>query len=105
MTNRIGSRVELEVPIHAQSPEAGLYLDDKCLAAFTPDSRVLEAELPPQKSSQVVLELRCRGWVPRALVPDSKDDRTLGVTVFSVDMRAANAEEPVFDINAGDWQK
>jgi hypothetical protein len=38
-------------------------------------------------------------------VPDSKDDRTLGLTVFSVDMRAANAEETVFDINAGDWQK
>jgi hypothetical protein len=36
-------------------------------------------------------------------MPASNDDRTLGVTLFAVTLRAADAGERVFDANLGDW--
>lgn len=96
-------RIELEVPVSAESPEAGLYLRGVRLAAISRGVSNLEVDLPAQEESRVLLELRCRGWIPRQLVPQSRDDRELGVSVFRVDMQAVDAEGPAFDANQGEW--
>ncbi len=95
--------LELEVYPQAESPDAGLYLEGRRLAALPKGAGVLKAELPPSTSDQIVLELRCNGWVPRELTPGSNDPRTLGVLGRSLTMRAAGAPDRLFDANTGDW--
>ncbi len=95
--------IELLVPPQAVSPDAGLYLGDQRIATFDHETSKLTGELPPCDTDQRILELRCRGWIPKALMPASNDDRTLGVTVFALTLCAADADERVFDANLGDW--
>jgi hypothetical protein len=95
--------IEVSVPKEAESPEAGLYLDGKRIAAISHKTTTLVGELPPSSSERIVLELRCRGWIPRQLHPGSKDDRTLGVQAYSVSMRARDAGARLFDANKGQW--
>jgi hypothetical protein len=97
--------LEVSVPKEAESPDAGLYLDGKRIAALKPGDSTLAAQLPPSPSDRVALELRCRGWVPKQLHAGSKDDRTLGVQVSSVTVRARNAGSRIFDANKGDWSR
>lgn len=95
--------IELSLPKEAESPDAGLYLDGKRIAALAPGASKLVAQVPPSSSGRIALELRCRGWVPKQLHAGSKDDRTLGLEAYSVTMRAAGAGDRVFDANKGDW--
>jgi len=95
--------INLSVPKQAESPEAGLYLEGKRIAPIQADTTTIRAQLPPSTSDRITLELRCRGWVPKDSVPGSKDDRTLGVSVYSVVMRAKGAGARVFDASSGDW--
>jgi hypothetical protein len=95
--------IDMAVPKPAESPEAGLYLGGKRIAALRPGASTLVAELPPSPSDRVALELRCRGWIPKQLHAGSKDDRTLGIEVYSLKMRARDAGGKVFDANKGDW--
>jgi hypothetical protein len=95
--------ITLRVPPQAESPEAGLYLDGQRIAPLDRATSTLIAELPPTSASQQVLELRCRGWIPRDMVPDSRDDRTLGVEAMAITMRADAAGERIFDANRGSW--
>jgi hypothetical protein len=97
--------IELSVPKEAESPEAGLYLDGKRIAAIQPGIPTLVADLPPSPSERIALELRCRGWVPKQLHAGSKDDRTLGLQAFSVLMRSRDAGPRVFDANKGQWAR
>jgi hypothetical protein len=89
-------------PPQAINAEAGLYLDGKPIAPLT-NSDTLTATLPATTKDQLRLELRSQGWVPMKLDPNSKDPRTLGVQVSSVEMQAADAGEKVFDANKGEW--
>jgi hypothetical protein len=41
--------------------------------------------------------------VPQQLDPKSSDLRTLGVQVSSVEVRAADAGEEIFNANTGEW--
>jgi hypothetical protein len=95
--------IELAVPKEAESSHAGLYLDGKRVAALAPGASTLVAQLPPSSSERIVLELRCRGWVPKQLHAGSKDDRLLGLEVYSATMRAAGAGSRIFDANKGEW--
>ncbi len=95
--------IDMTVPPQAISPEAGLYLGDKRIAPIEPGRRTLSAELPPSTSSRLTLELRCRGWVPKTLVPNSSDDRTLGVSVHSITMRSKDAQTRLYNANSGEW--
>ncbi len=95
--------LEMMVPPQAESPDAGLYLGDQRIATFDRSTSLLTGELPPCDTDQRILELRCHGWVPNTLMPESNDNRTLGLTVFAITMRAADAGERVFDANLGDW--
>jgi len=95
--------IELNAPQQALSPEAGLYLDGRRIAAIAAGASTITAELPAAQGNSIVLELRCRGWAPRQVLGGSGDDRTLGVSVYRVAMRAKNAPARVFDANAGEW--
>ncbi len=95
--------VLLSVPPHAEAPDAGLYAGDHCLARLDRHTSTLTAELPASDKDELILQLRCRGWVPQQQMPGSNDSRTLGVAVYSITMCAADAEERVFDANLGDW--
>jgi hypothetical protein len=97
--------MRVSVPKQAASPEAGLYLDGKRIAPIVPSQSTIEADLPATASGHVSLEVRCRGWVPKELSPGSKDDRVLGINVYRVAMRAAQAGERVFHANTGRWEK
>jgi hypothetical protein len=95
-------RIEMNVPAHAAAEDSGLYLADTRLAALPEGGAPLTAELPPTTSDRARLELRCRGWVPQQLIPGSADPRTLGVQLFCVTVKAADAGETVFSANTGD---
>ncbi len=95
--------VVLRVPPQAEAPDAGLYLDGKRVVPLDRTTTTLEVDLPPSSTAQQLVELRCGGWVPRDKVPASHDNRTLGVEVMAVTMRAAGAGERTFDANRGSW--
>jgi hypothetical protein len=97
--------LELSTPKEAESPDAGLYLNGKRIAVLAPGKEKLVASLPPSSNDRIVLELRCRGWIPKQLHAGSKDDRILGVQVFGVTMRAAGSADKVFDANQGEWRR
>ncbi|MHB8972744.1 MAG: glycosyl hydrolase family 28-related protein [Pirellulaceae bacterium] len=96
--------LELTVPPQAESPETGLYLGDQRIAALDRSTSSLTVELPGCATDQLILDLRCQGWVPQVLQPESNDNRTLGVTVFAITMRATDAGERVFNANLGEWR-
>jgi hypothetical protein len=95
--------VPASVPKAALSPDAGLYLDGRRIASLREGAAVLTAKLPPSRADRITLELRCKGWIPRQVIPGSNDDRTLGIQVFAVTMRAAGAGARVFSANTGQW--
>lgn len=84
--------------------EAGCYLDGQRLVPLKsqPDSP-WTVSVPPLPADHLCVELRCRGWSPRGLMPGSQDARTLGIQVFSVTLRAEGAAAGVFDANQGEW--
>ena len=93
----------LEAPAAALSPDAGLYLDGRRIATFAPGARTLSAELPPSRTGQLVLKLSCAGWSPARLNPASHDERTLGVSLSEITLRATGAGRRVFEANLGAW--
>lgn len=93
--------LKLMVPPQAIAAESGLYLDGKQIAPLV-STDTLTATFTAAAKHQLRLELRSQGWVPMKLDPNSKDPRTLGVQVSSVEMRAADAGEKVFDANKGE---
>jgi hypothetical protein len=97
--------LEVMVPPSAERPEAGLYLGDQRLIALDRKSEIVTVELPPSATGRQRVEIRCQGWVPKATIKDSNDDRKLGITVYAVTMKAEDATPRVFDVNAGDWVK
>ncbi len=94
--------IELSIPSQAEAPDAGLYLEGKRVAELPKGSTMLRAKLAPCPAETMMLELRCRGWVPADVNPESKDARTLGVCVYSIVMRADGAGEKVSDANKGE---
>lgn len=96
--------IELNTPKAAETADAGLYLNDKRIAPLQPGATTLSGELPPSQADRIMLEIRCKGWVPKQVITGSNDERTLGVTVYTVAMRAVNAGRKVFHANTGQWQ-
>ena len=95
--------IELSTPRQAISPEAGLYLDGQRLAPIEEGKATTAADLPISQKTSVTLEMRCRGWVPKETLPGSRDDRRLGISVYSLVMRAKDAPPRVFDANSSEW--
>lgn len=95
--------LDLRVPEAAVSPEAGVYLGDKRLAAFEPGVQALAVELPPSEEDLVALKVVCQPWVPSQQNPASQDDRPLGVSLSGLTMRGEGAARRVFSANTGQW--
>jgi len=82
-------RMEVYIPEYALEPNAGVYLGGKRIIAFKkPGLSELTGQIPASETDKVILEIRCRGWVPKDTVPGSTDPRTLGVAVRSVSVKA-----------------
>lgn len=96
--------LKLHVPKAALSPEAGLYLENKRLASLKAGVTTLTAELPLSRAGQLTLRVVCAGWIPTEHNPASNDDRTLGVQLFGITMRAKIAGKRVFQANTGEWK-
>lgn len=94
--------LEAQVPSVAISADAGLYSGGKRIAPLKAGEPIT-AEIPPSPDKELALELRTNGWVPEKLNAASRDPRTLGVRVFVITMRAANAGARLFDANSGEW--
>jgi len=101
----VPSVVELKAHVSAaaQSPEAGIYLNDRRLAAFVEGDQTARVALPPGRDETVTLRIRCEGWVPAKTTKGSRDQRVLGIRLYSVVVRADGAGDRVFDANTGQW--
>ena len=76
--------------------------EGKRVAELPKGLSTLKAQLAPYPSESMMLELRCRGWVPQKVSPESQDIRVLGVGVYSILMRAEGAKSKVFNANRGE---
>jgi hypothetical protein len=85
----------------ADAPDAGLYLGAKRIGVMKPGASAIVAMLPPQKTDRATLVLRVRGWVPKQVEPGNYDERTLGVRLRGIAVRAAGvpATAKPFDAN------
>lgn len=92
--------IELNVPAHALSDDAGLYSGSHRLVPLS-TANVVVATLPPPENDKVRLQLRCRGWIPARVVPGSRDNRKLGVQVFKITVKSTEAGAAVFNANTG----
>lgn len=95
--------LEMNVPDAAAVPDAGIYLDGKRIAVIEKGASRVTGEIPAAKSERIVLEVRCRGWVPKQVIAGSNDERVLGIQLFTVTMRASGAGERLFLANTGKW--
>ncbi len=95
--------LQLSAPAQAISPDSGLYLQGRRIAPL-PTAGNLKATLPASSSDRLELELRCKEWVPRDTNPGSQDNRTLGVQVFHLVMKAAGTTNRIFEGNAGAYR-
>ena len=96
--------LKLNVPHTAMSSDAGLYLDDKRIAAFKPGTTTLTTDLAPSHTETINLKVICSGWIPSRINPAAKDNRTLGVQLFEITMRAKGAGQRIFQVNTGEWK-
>ena len=94
--------LDVKVPAHAITPEAGLYLGGRKIAPLEA-GKVLTGSLPACSGELVRLELRVGGWVPQEVNPGSGDPRTLGILVSRITMRSVSGGTNVFNANTGVW--
>jgi hypothetical protein len=72
----------------------------RCSKSFTSDH-----DQPSLRAEQITLKVVCGGWTLSRVNPASKDDRTLGVLLSELTMRAKGAGERVFQANTGEWKQ
>ncbi|HOK76820.1 MAG TPA: hypothetical protein PLW35_03765, partial [Verrucomicrobiota bacterium] len=94
--------VDLSVPAQALAEDAGVYLGNQRLAGLLTTNRLVFT-LPACGSDKVQVGLRARLWVPQRVVPGSKDQRKLGLQLFSVTVKSDGAGATVFDANTGQF--
>ena len=96
--------VDVNIPQPAVTPLGGLYVGEACVVPLTEAGRVVATgTLAPQDGENVRLRLKVKTWVPAHTLPDSSDDRTLGVSVRSITLQAEGAPARVFNANTGEW--
>jgi hypothetical protein len=95
--------VDLDAPGQAGAPDAGFYLDGERIATLTSGAATVVVDLPARDGGWITVELRCRGWIPEELQPGSQDGRTLGLTGYSLVMKAEGAGDRLFDVDQGDY--
>jgi hypothetical protein len=93
--------LQLQVPAAARSDHAGVYLDNRRLCGLT--NGTTSVSIPAGTDPRLMLEVRSAGWVPQRIIPGSHDQRTLGVQLFELSMRAEGSGKKVFNANTGQW--
>ena len=96
--------LKLDAPQAAISADAGVYLAGKRLVSLAAGGENLSVELPPSNSQEVVLKVVCTGWIPSQHNSASTDDRTLGLRLSGLTMKARNASSRVYNANKGAWE-
>jgi hypothetical protein len=95
--------LQVAVPAHAIDDKAGIYQGDKRIAEFKADAQTLTVNFRSGSKDPTVLEIRCKGWIPRKVLPGNQDDRTLGIQLFGVTAKAKTAGTKRFSANTGLW--
>lgn len=96
--------IDAQVPPAAVDPAGGLYVGDTCVMPLNkPGTGQITGSIPPQEDDKLRLRLKVRNWIPAQTIPGSQDDRTLGVAVRSIYLRAENVPDRVFVANTGEW--
>jgi hypothetical protein len=96
--------LKLQVPKAAVSPEAGLYLENKRLASLKAGVTTLTADLPSSRTDPLTLRVVCAEWTPSRHNAASNDNRTLGVQLSEITMRAKGVGKRMFQANTGEWK-
>ncbi|MBN1817867.1 MAG: hypothetical protein JW828_10940 [Sedimentisphaerales bacterium] len=89
------------VPAPAVDKEAGLYYQGKRLIGLETGENAIQVGLRSGQETTAVVEIRCRGWIPMETDPNSRDNRTLGIRLFGLTMKAKEAGEKIFNANTG----
>lgn len=95
--------LQMMIPPQAVDDKAGLYQGDKRIAEFKADAPNVTLNFRSGDKETTVLEIRCKGWIPRTVLPGIQDDRTLGVQLFGATMKAKSSEAKLFSANTGQW--
>ncbi len=90
-----------EIPKALENAEITLVSNGQTLGKIQNGTTTIT--LPPQSSDRVMIEIHTPTWVPQKVIPGSQDQRELGIQVFSVVMKAENAQNQVFNANTGEW--
>ena len=84
--------LDMSVPKPAMMPGAGIYVGATKVAGFKRSGNQMATGLiPASKTSEVVLQIKCRNWKPVDNEPNNRDTRDLGVAVHTVTMKAVGA--------------
>jgi hypothetical protein len=96
---------DVYVPEPAMHPDAGIYLGETRVVAFQKAGvQVLKGRIPTSRQDKVVvLDVECKGWVPKDTIKDSQDGRVLGIAMRSFTMKVAGNRGTPTDAGAL-WQ-
>jgi hypothetical protein len=92
--------IDAFMPAGAIDPQNGIFIGDKKVADL-PDKEgpaTITVNIPPQKADTVEIRLHTKTWKP---ANGGVFDRTLGMAVRSVTIKAKGAKEEAFDANTG----
>jgi hypothetical protein len=93
--------IEISAPPQARDEQAGFYIEGERISAL-PEAGVWKVNLPKADDDRIVGEIRVKPWIPAKVVPDSGDQRMLGIQVYSILAREKSAAgAKVFNANTG----
>ncbi len=95
--------LQVSVPAAAVDETLGIYLGQQRIGEIKPGVSTVTVNFRSGENETTVLEIRCKGWIPRQVVPGSQDDRTLGIQLFSATMKSQSAGGRLFSANTGQW--
>lgn len=96
--------LQAAIPLHSIDDTAGIYQGEKRIAEFKPDGSNVTANFRSGEKDTTVLDIRCKGWIPRKVISGSQDDRTLGIQLFGAAVKTKSAAGKPFYANTGEVQ-
>lgn len=91
-----------DIPVAAVDSTSGVYLGNERLAPLPTGGAsdvTITVPVPPMDGDRATLTLQCKGWIPAQIQQGSQDNRTLGIQVYEIHVRAKGAGEKVFHVN------
>ena len=91
--------VELSIPKQAILPGAGIYQGSRLVIPFTNEGSLkASGTVTAPTTGRIDLTLKLNPWLPSKTIPDSRDDRTLGVALYSITAKAVGAKGKAFEM-------